>query len=99
MEVTVNTTAKQYREANGIEMPRSKKRIYGIKDKKIGFVEILAGANDGAMVRQFGLAAKNKDLQVGQFPEDFELWKLGNLDEETGDWEKDCRKLVSAEEA
>lgn len=62
------------------------KNIYMIWDKQ---QETLIGSpwittKDGAAIRDFTEMCGNTQLVLGQHPEDFELWKLGQIDVESG---------------
>lgn len=92
----VNVTA--YKKAIGYEEPKSTKKLYGIKDNLIGFCEVMIGINDGAMIRNFAMAVKDKNTMIGKFPENFELWKLGNITEESGEFNSDLRKITQAKD-
>lgn len=72
--------------------------IYAIKDKKIGFIEIMTGKTDGLMIRNLQGAARSKQTQVGQFPEDFELYALGKMDETNGTLYSETRYITSAKD-
>lgn len=87
-----------YKKAIGFKEPKSMKKLYGIKDIKIGICEVMIGINDGAMVRNFAMAVKDKNTMIGKFPEDFELWKLGDITEKTGEFNEDLRKIVEAKD-
>lgn len=93
-----NVNVKAYKQAIGYEEQRSTKKLYGVKDTLIGFCETMTGMNDGMMIRNFGMIAKDKNTMIGKFPENFELWKLGNIDEKTGEYEPDLRKIAEAKD-
>jgi hypothetical protein len=59
-------------------------KIFSIKDKKIGFNDIYVRPNEGAAVRDFGNACQKEDTPMAQFPEDFELWIIGEWNSGTG---------------
>lgn len=92
----VNVNA--YKKAIGYKEPESTKKLYGIKDTLIGFCEVMIGINDGAMIRNFAMAVKDKNTMIGKFPDNFELWKLGNIVEKTGEYEQDLRKIGEAKD-
>lgn len=89
--------AKQQAIKKGIENYENKKlNLYGIKDIKVGFIEIFIGTTDGAMIRNLQSAVKNTQTQIGQFPKDFELWKIGTIDEQTGKGSGEPKFIISA---
>ena len=73
-------------------------KLYGIKDTLVGFCETRPGVNDATSIRNFGLAVKNKETMIGMFPDNFELWKLGEINEKTGEYTEDLRKLAAAKD-
>lgn len=93
-----NVNVKAYKQAIGYQEPESVKKLYGIKDTLIGFCEVMIGINDGAMIRNFAMAVKDKNTMIGKFPENFELWKLGDIAEKTGEYEPDLRKIAEAKD-
>lgn len=95
MTRTTAKSAKTFMENNKIEF-KGYKRLYAVKDNKEGFVEVFLQANDGVAIRNFAEAPKNQQTMIGKHPEDFELWKLGNIDSETGALTDDLRKLANA---
>lgn len=58
--------------------------IYAIRDIKNEFCTPFTTANDATAKRMFLTEQKNKDSMLAQFPADFELWKLADLDTKTG---------------
>lgn len=63
-----------------------KMQIIGIYDRKSqSFVEMSATPHIGVATRNFGEAVNTKaDHPAYKWPEDFELWHLGEWDTETG---------------
>ena len=60
-------------------------KIYCIKDTKAGYMNPFYLQNDEIAIRSFKKAAN--DIQpngVNDYPEDKELWYLGDFDERTG---------------
>lgn len=57
--------------------------IYAIKDVKVGFQPPMTMTSDQVAMRAFNGGLKNKE----QWPytEDYELWKLGEYNDETGE--------------
>jgi hypothetical protein len=58
--------------------------IYAIRDIKNEFCTPFTTANDATAKRMFVTEQKNKDSMLAQFPADFELWKLADMDTKTG---------------
>lgn len=61
------------------------KNIYAIKDNKMGFESIFIAPNNAAAIRMFGDTCRNDDTLFAQHPEDFELYKIGELNGDTGE--------------
>lgn len=70
-------------------------KIFSIKDKKIGFENIFIMPNEGAAIRNFGEACKQKDSALFKFPDDFELWTFGSWNQETGEFNLDDAKCIA----
>lgn len=98
-EAIKNVDVKAYMKANNIQFPNRKKKFYGIKDKVSDtFCEIVENINDATMIRSLSMAVNQVESKtlISQRPEDFELWKLYEVDEVTGDIEQDKRKITNA---
>lgn len=61
-----------------------KQGIYAIRDIKNEFCAPFATANDATAKRMFATEQRSKDSMLAQFPADFELWKLADMDTKTG---------------
>lgn len=75
------------------------KKIYAIKDTKANsFMEITEGQGDGVMCRTLSSIVNDKDKKslIAAFPQDFELWKIAEMNEETGEIKQDLRKIADA---
>lgn len=61
-------------------------KIYGLKDKAVGFIQIFCGNNDYHAKRNV-MDTLNKDQKCvfATYPSDFELYRLAKLDEDTGE--------------
>lgn len=75
------------------------KSIYCIKDVKGGFINPFTMANDQLAERAFKGAFMNNDEPMTQFPEDYELWKLGEFDDRTGAITPKAEMLITGIEA
>ena len=60
-----------------------KKIMYAIKDTKAGFLSPMIDSNDMTAARNFEYACKNNDV-MAFCPSDFELYRLGEFDDESG---------------
>lgn len=70
--------------------------FYAIKDLKVGYLEPKIEMNDDVAVRSFFHACSNVESIFYTNPGDFQLWKLGSYDTDTGSLEKDLVFLVDA---
>ncbi len=61
-------------------------KIYAIKDTKIGFTAPFVMQNDAVAVRAFsGMAQAQQPNQVNTYPDDKELWTMGEYNDQTGE--------------
>lgn len=68
--------------------------VYCVKDNKAGFQpNLLIEQNDASAVRGFSYAINNEGL-MNYSPNDFDLFKLGSFDVETGMFESSVPELV-----
>lgn len=59
--------------------------IYAVKDEIIGFTgSIMVLRNDEEAKRMMDSTIRSGDSMFNQYPKDFSIWKLGNLDRITG---------------
>nr|DAO66049.1 MAG TPA: DNA binding protein [Microviridae sp.] len=80
---------------NGVKCEKMKK-IYAIKDIMVGFRDIFEGMNDAVVLRNFATEAKEGDGLIKKYPEQFELWKVCEINENTGETYQDLRKIAVA---
>lgn len=59
--------------------------IFALKDKKVGFMNPFVQLNDEVAERTVKVGAMSDDAMTHNCPEDFELWKLGTYNSETGE--------------
>ena len=60
-------------------------KIYAIKDQAIeAFSQPFFVQAQGQAVRMFMDESKNEQSQINRHPADFELWYMGEFDEQTG---------------
>lgn len=71
--------------------------IYALKDVKCGFMNPMTFKNDELANRAYkNMLADNQPNLVTMNPEDFELWCLGNYDQDSGIIKSDVRFVASA---
>ena len=60
--------------------------VFSIRDKHSGFLEPRLNMNDSLAIRAFAIAVNNAPVgaDLGYAPGDFDLYKLGEFDTETG---------------
>lgn len=58
--------------------------LYAIRDTKMGFMAPYTQPNDQIAKRNFLAQKEDKDSMIKLFPEDFELWNIGKMDEKNG---------------
>lgn len=72
-------------------------KIYAIKDTKIGFMSPFYLQNDGVAIRSFTNESNaTQQNVVNTNPEDKELWRLGELDDQTGEIVSEIKYLIKA---
>lgn len=68
--------------------------VYCVKDNKAGFQpNLLIEQNDASAVRGFSYAINNEGL-MNYSPNDFDLFKIGSFDVDTGMFESSFPELV-----
>ncbi len=70
--------------------------LYSIKDKKIGFNSPFTAPNNYAAIRMFADTVKDENSMLAKHPEDYELYKLGSFNDDTGEIVADCQYLENA---
>lgn len=70
--------------------------LYSIKDLKTGYLPISTDHNDNSAIRNFEHACKNTDSLFFTHPSDYQLWKLGTFDSDTGVIEYAAKFLCDA---
>lgn len=72
-------------------------KLYSIKDTKNKFMKPFEEVNDDCAIRTCKTLANDDRTMIGMFPEDYELWRIGNFNEEnaelTSDLEFICRAI------
>lgn len=71
--------------------------VYAIKDVKIGFESPFIRVNDDVAIREFHSAAKfaNNPNRFQECPADYELWRLGSYNQETGVITSDVQYVIN----
>lgn len=59
-------------------------KLYTIRDSKMGFMAPYSNVNDEVAKRNFLVEKTQKNSMIAIYPEDFELWSIGEMDEKTG---------------
>nr|WAE43465.1 MAG: nonstructural protein [Microviridae sp.] len=71
--------------------------IYAIRDKKIGvYGKPFCETSDVQATRGLSIAVNDPTIQLSHFPDDFDLYKLGTFDEESGCILVDTQFVVGA---
>lgn len=104
MQIQTKTTeldVKKFMKEKGVDfkMVQNTKKYYGIKDKKADeFCEIVENINDACMLRSLKSAVNdtNARTMISQYPEDYEVWKLYEVNTISGEPTPDKRKLAEA---
>lgn len=61
-------------------------RLYAVKDIKAAkFDRPFPLINDQVCIRSFRVMCNNKETEFGQYPEDYDLYLVGELNEDTGE--------------
>lgn len=102
-EAIKNVDVKAYMKANNIsfkDVTVKTKKYYGIRDTKAEeFCEIIENINDACMIRSLKTAVNSHEKTlICQHPEDYELWKLYEVNPQTGDVIADLRKITDAKD-
>lgn len=59
--------------------------LYSVFDSKTGvFCNPFCAVNDNSALRDFAYAARDPDTNIGKYPTDFSLFRLGNVSLVTG---------------
>lgn len=70
--------------------------LYGIKDTKaMAFNQPFLMVNDQVAIRSVKAVAADKQTELGKYPEDYELWSLGEYDDKTGIITSDIKHIVN----
>lgn len=70
--------------------------LFSVKDHKIGFTTVFVAPNNAAAIRMFGDTVRDKSSILGQHPEDYALYGLGTMDDDTGELKSETKFLENA---
>lgn len=71
--------------------------LYSVKDTLVGFSQPFCSVNDATALRMFISSVRSKEQNAcNTFPENKELWKLGDIDDQTGKIKSDVVFLAKA---
>lgn len=60
------------------------KKVYAVKDSKIGVYNLpFIDTHDVRAERSFHAAAEDPNTMISRYPADYELWQIGEFDDET----------------
>lgn len=59
-------------------------RIYAIKDEKSGYDRIFSAQNDAFANRDFSVVVRDENSMFHNYPNDFSLWRIGELETTNG---------------
>lgn len=63
-----------------------KKGIFCVKDSKVGFATPFVFPSDAVAIRSFAISVAQAEAhsEIGLYPQDFEFYKIGYFDTDTG---------------
>lgn len=71
------------------------KLVYSIKDTKVGiFNPPFYMEHEGQAIRTITSVVNDKNTQIHMYPEDFELWYLGEFNDSTAEFNQGEKKMV-----
>lgn len=74
-----------------------KNKLYAVKDNKVGFLNApFIAPNNAAAMRMFGDTVQDTNTLLNKHPEDYELYSLGEMDENTGELFSEVKFLETA---
>lgn len=71
-------------------------KLYSIKDTKSKYMRPFEEVNDDMAIRTLKAISNDKNTQIGMFPEDFELWSIGEFNETTAELTSEVKFLARA---
>lgn len=71
--------------------------LYAIKDTKAAFTQPIVCPNEGFALRMFiGSVRATQPNAANVFPEDKEFWRIGYMDDQTGELKSDLQRIAFA---
>lgn len=71
--------------------------LYALKDMKVGYMSIIQEANDECAKRSFlNLLTDSTPNIVNRNPGDYEMWRIGTYDNESGEVVSDLHFVANA---
>lgn len=70
--------------------------IYSYRDLKVGYAPPQCDQSDQAAIRGFSFAINNHDSMMNFSPKDFDLYKVGIFDTETGQIESCTPDMIAS---
>lgn len=77
-------------------MNKNNLAIFAIKDIDMGITDIITYPNRMIAMRNFGDLVNNEKSALSQHPEKFELWEIGEIDDQTGEFTGSATLLEKA---
>lgn len=71
-------------------------KLFAIKDTKIGFGAPFKAPNNFAAIRMFADTVNSPETMMNQHAEDFQLFAVGEMDEDTGEITTEVKFLENA---
>lgn len=68
--------------------------IYSVRDKLTGYLNISLERSDALAKRSFGIIVGDSDSVIGRNPGDYDLYRLGSFDTDSGDIHVDIPEFV-----
>lgn len=80
-----------------------KQLIYGIRDENLGFTQVFIEKNDGLVCRNVLSAVKaaqanNTPTPLKDFPDQFTIWEVAQIDEDNGTVTGTRRKIINVKD-
>ena len=69
--------------------------IYSVRDKLSGYMNISLERSDALAKRSFGIIVGDSDSVIGRNPGDYDLYRLGSFDTDSGDIHADIPLIVA----
>lgn len=71
--------------------------LYAIKDQALGaFTNLMVFPSDGVAIRSFTNEVNRRDSEIAAHPQDYDLYRIGYMDDRTGQLEGNESLLVRA---